>query len=178
MNGSGNGNQNHEYYAKKLEEVGSRPLDGLTVAEIAGLLREYSRYERLVADADAYARAPHPVRAQSQPSPAPPLLSHDEPVEEGNAIVLGVTLPCVSYQKDEFGASQVITARAPFLNERIGLYVATVIEKQLYRFSYTHKPGIKVYSDLELPLPVMTVMMPDWAMLETLLKVHGGCRYE
>lgn len=36
------------------------------------------------------------------------LIDNDEPVVEGNAIVLGVTLPVVSYQPYEFGASQVI----------------------------------------------------------------------
>ncbi len=82
------------------------------------------------------------------------LIDNDEPVCEGNCIVLGVTTPVVSYQAKEFGASQVITARADFLNEKIGLYFAIIFEKQLTMFSYNHKPGIQIYKDMMLPLPV------------------------
>lgn len=83
------------------------------------------------------------------------LTIHDEPVCEGNAIVLGVTLPAVSYQENEFGASQVITARANFLTRDIGLYFVSVLEKQTARFSYTNKPGIQIYKDMTISLPIV-----------------------
>lgn len=82
------------------------------------------------------------------------LVENNEPPVKGNAIVLGVTLPAVSYQPVEFGASQVITARAEFLNEPIGLYIVSLLEKQMQRFSYSKKPGIQIYKDLEIELPV------------------------
>lgn len=82
------------------------------------------------------------------------LVDNNEPPVEGNVIVLGVTLPAVSYQPVEFGASQVITARAEFLNEPIGLYIVSLLEKQILRFSYSKKPGIQIYKDLEIELPV------------------------
>lgn len=50
------------------------------------------------------------------------LIDIDEAPVEGNCIVLGVTLPAISYQPNEFGASQVITARAPFLNNKNSLF--------------------------------------------------------
>ena len=82
------------------------------------------------------------------------ILSNDEPYEQGNVIVLGVTLPAISYQERDFGASQVITARAPFLNSRNALYFMTVIKKAISKFSYTYKPGIEKYKNLEIMLPI------------------------
>ena len=81
------------------------------------------------------------------------LIENKEPPVDGNALVLGVTLPAVSYQPDEFGASQVITARANFLDENIGLFFVSIMQKQMAQFSYTHKPGIEVYKNLNIPLP-------------------------
>ncbi|NRO47344.1 hypothetical protein IMAU60201_01441 [Lactobacillus helveticus] len=82
------------------------------------------------------------------------LIKHNEPPVKGNCLVLGVTLPAVSYQPYEFGASQVITARCSFLNERIGLYFVTLLRKQMKLFSYTHKPGMERYKKLKIELPI------------------------
>lgn len=65
------------------------------------------------------------------------LIDNDEPVVEGNAIVLGVTLPVVSYQPYEFGASQVITARSEHLNELRGLFITSVINSFVIRNIHT-----------------------------------------
>lgn len=82
------------------------------------------------------------------------LIENNEPPVDGNAIVLGVTTPAVSYQPYEFGASQVIVARSDFLNELTGVYFVSILEKQMYQFSYQRKPGMQLYKDLELYLPV------------------------
>lgn len=83
------------------------------------------------------------------------LLSNDEPYEQGNAIVLGVTLPAVSYQEQDFGASQVITARSSFLKPLNALYFVAVIKKAISKFSYTYKPGIEKYKNLEIIIPIV-----------------------
>ena len=83
------------------------------------------------------------------------LLDGGENVYDGNAIVLGVTLPAVSYQELEFGASQVITARRDDLNPMRGLYLATAMRKALLpKYSYTNKPGIQKYKEDVIQLPV------------------------
>ena len=83
------------------------------------------------------------------------LLDNDEPVVEGNAIVLGVTLPVVSYQPYEFGASQVITARSEHLNELRGLFITSVINSFVIpKYSYVYKPGIQKYKQNVIPLPL------------------------
>ena len=83
------------------------------------------------------------------------LLDGGENVYDGNTIVLGVTLPAVSYQEIEFGASQVITARRDNLNPLRGLYIVTAMRKALLpKYSYTNKPGIQKYKDDIIQLPV------------------------
>ncbi|WP_081562424.1 N-6 DNA methylase [Parasaccharibacter apium] len=84
------------------------------------------------------------------------LIKHKENPVPGNCIVLGVTLPAISYQAVKFGASQVITARAKgnwSLNKLRGLYIATVLSKQMGRFSYGKKPGLQIYKDMTIELP-------------------------
>lgn len=83
------------------------------------------------------------------------LIEHNEAPVEGNAIVLGVTLPAVSYQPCEFGASQVITARNMHLNEQIGEYLVTVLTKHIAEFSYSKKPGMSIYKAMKIQFPVI-----------------------
>ncbi len=81
------------------------------------------------------------------------LIEHNEAPVSGNRIVLGVTLPAVSYQPREFGASQVITATSAWLNEINGIFISTAISKLMYKFSYNQKPGVQIYKDLKIQLP-------------------------
>ena len=89
------------------------------------------------------------------------LLDNDEAPVSGNAIVLGVTLPAVSYQKNEFGASQVITARSEHLDEKTGIYLVGVLSKYMKQFSYQRKPGMAIYKAMEVSFPVIESSNPD-----------------
>ena len=106
------------------------------------------------------------------------LIDNDEPVVEGNAIVLGVTLPVVSYQPYEFGASQVITARSEHLNELRGLFITSVINSFVIpKYSYVYKPGIQKYKQDVIPLPLKPSADPknytqddiDWDYMDTVM---------
>ncbi|KZK05281.1 type IIS restriction enzyme R protein (BCGIB) [Lactococcus cremoris] len=115
------------------------------------------------------------------------LIEHNEAPVSGNRIVLGVTLPAVSYQPKEFGASQVITAKANWLNQKNGVFIATAISKLMYQFSYGRKPGVQIYKDMEIKMPyqnneiafdyindfVETLEAERLATLEAYLKVTG-----
>lgn len=103
------------------------------------------------------------------------LIDNNEPVVEGNAIVLGVTLPVVSYQESEFGASQVITARNPNLTKNSGLFIASVMNAFLVpKYSYINKPGLQKYKNEIIPLPLKPGTNPadysqddiDWGYME------------
>ena len=107
------------------------------------------------------------------------LLDGGENVYDGNTIVLGVTLPAVSYQELEFGASQVITARRDDLNPVRGLYLVTAMRKALLpKYSYTNKPGIQKYKEDLIQLPVKEGADPsnyteddiDWCYMESTIR--------
>ena len=97
------------------------------------------------------------------------LIDTNEPPIKGNVIVLGVTLPAVSYQPIEFGASQVIEARADFLNEKNGLFFVISISKQMNRFSYQNKPGIEIYKNLKIQLPITQYNEIDFDFMESFI---------
>lgn len=90
------------------------------------------------------------------------LIDNGEAPVNGNAIVLGVTLPAVSYQKNKFGASQVITARSKNLDEKTGLYLVGVLSKYMEQFSYQKKPGMAIYKAMEVSFPVIENPNPDY----------------
>ncbi|WP_240318081.1 restriction endonuclease subunit S [Haemophilus influenzae] len=94
------------------------------------------------------------------------LIENDEVPISGNKIVLGVTLPAVSYQPEEFGASQVIVAEADWLNSKNGLFIVASIEKLMYLFSYSNKPGLKIYKSMEVDLPATKGNQLDFAYME------------
>lgn len=94
------------------------------------------------------------------------LVDHNEAPVEGNAIVLGVTLNACSYQPDEFGASQVITARSPYLNQWNGFFIASVLRLYIEQFDYQEKPGLEKYKALVIKLPATANGEPDWAYMD------------
>lgn len=81
------------------------------------------------------------------------LIDNNEAPVSGNRIVLWVTLPAVSYQPREFGASQVITAKADWLNEKIGNFIVIAISKLMYQFWYDKKPWVQIYKNMKIQLP-------------------------
>lgn len=96
------------------------------------------------------------------------LIDNNEAPVSGNRIVLGVTLPAVSYQPKEFGASQVITATADWLNEKNGTFISSVISKLMYQFSYSRKPGMQIYKDMVIQLPTKKGKI-DFEFMESLI---------
>ncbi|MCQ2199670.1 MAG: restriction endonuclease subunit S [Paludibacteraceae bacterium] len=94
------------------------------------------------------------------------LIDNDESPVEGNAIVLGVTLPAVSYQPYKFGASQVIVARADFLQEQIGLFIVPMLEKLMIQFSYSKKPGMQIYKNMFLSFPINASNEIDYTFMQ------------
>lgn len=74
--------------------------------------------------------------------------------------------------------------KARELTESLGLYLVAALNKVFAQQGYSYGEQLSSSDlrnqDLRVSLPVTTVMVPDWVMLETLLRVHGGggCRYE
>lgn len=65
---------------------------------------------------------------------------------------------------------------SPDVPHEAKLYFVTALEKVCKAKYVTFSDEINKHfkTDLAVSLPVTTVMVPDWAALETLLKVHGG----
>lgn len=98
------------------------------------------------------------------------LIKNNEAPVAGNKIALGVTLPAVSYQPEEFGASQVITGEAEWLNKYTGEYIVTIMSKMMYRFSYGTKPGLQIYKDMVVQLPSLPDGSPDFVFMENYIR--------
>ena len=100
------------------------------------------------------------------------LVDHNEPIVKGNCIALGVTLPAVSYQPDEFGGSQLIIARAKgdWMNGETGLYLATAIRMHIPEFSYNRKPGMKIYKAMDVMLPVTPNNQIDFTYMQNYIR--------
>ena len=93
------------------------------------------------------------------------LINNNESPVSGNRIVLGVTLPAISYQPREFGASQVITGTADWMNNVNGNFISVVISKLMYQFSYGSKPGMQIYKDMKIQLPA-NKNKPNYGLME------------
>ena len=98
------------------------------------------------------------------------LIENNEPPVEGNALVLGVTLNACSYQPEEFGASQVITARSPCLNKNNGFFIAAIVRKRIEQFDYKEKPSFEKYRALKIMLPIDKTGQPDWGYMEEYMR--------
>lgn len=98
------------------------------------------------------------------------LVENNEPPVEGNVLVLGVTLNACSYQPEEFGASQVITARSPYLNKYNGFFIAAIVRKRVKQFDYKEKPSFEKYRALKIMLPKDKTGQPDWAYMEEYMR--------
>jgi hypothetical protein len=104
------------------------------------------------------------------------LIDNNEAPVSGNRIVLGVTLPAVSYQSKEFGASQVITIKADWLNELNGIFISIAISKLMSQFSYNNKPGVQIYKKMKIQLPISKNGKIDFDFMESFIAELEGER--
>ena len=106
------------------------------------------------------------------------LIDNGETIYDGNTIMLGVMTPVSSYQEREFGASQSISLRAPFLNPLRGLFMVATIQAVIEpKYNYANIPGIQKYKEDVIPLPLKPSAAPsnynstdiDWNYMETVM---------
>ena len=106
------------------------------------------------------------------------LIDNGETIYDGNTIMLGVMTPVSSYQEREFGASQSISLRAPFLNPLRGLFMVAAIQAVIEpKYNYANIPGIQKYKQDVIPLPLKPSADLsnydstdiDWTYMETVM---------
>lgn len=81
------------------------------------------------------------------------------------------------YQKEPYFTGnkvKVMSIKGREMTENIALFLITCLNKAFSLFGWGQSYDVKVLADVKLSLPAMTVMIPDWDMLETLLKNAGG----
>lgn len=104
----------------------------------------------------------------------------DDQVMPGNCIVFvqqgDGSAGYTTYQPNDFYAISCVCCGYidGVLNEEIGMYLMAVLDKNKVFYSHSNSWSGEKLINTKMPLPYKTVMTPDWAMLETLLKVHGG----
>ncbi len=79
------------------------------------------------------------------------------------------------YQPDPFyavshGRVNVLTAQKFTLNKYIGLFIATLIMNEQYRYSYGRAVYSNVAADMTIKLPVTPDGSPDWQFMEDYIK--------
>ena len=86
-----------------------------------------------------------------------------EKIEVGNAIIIGDTTSTVSYQKDCFvTGDHIVVIRAKWLNEFTGLFIATLLQMEKYRYSYGRAYVVNSIVNTMIKLPVDNNDNPDW----------------
>ena len=94
-----------------------------------------------------------------------------ENIEKGNALVVGDTTATVSYQKDDFIAGDhIVVIRAEWLNEYTGLFIASILQKEKYRYSYGRAFKMKVIKNTIVKLPINPNNAPDYDFMEQYIK--------
>jgi len=93
--------------------------------------------------------------------------------EKGNVLVIdsAVTGFC-SYQKRNFSASDHVEKLAPkfHLNKYIGLFLATVINQDGFRYNYGRKYNQEKIKNTIIKLPADSSGSPDWIFMENYIK--------
>ncbi len=98
---------------------------------------------------------------------------YDYYTEEGNVLTVdSAVLGYCSYQEYNFSASDHVEKLIPkfVLNKYIGLFLATIINQEQYRFNYGRKASQTRLKELSIKLPVDKKGNPDWDYMENYIK--------
>ena len=87
---------------------------------------------------------------------------NDDKLELGNCITIGAEGAVAFYQKEDFlPGVKIYTLRCENLNESNGLFVATIINKSCYKYSYNRARISSIIENEEILLPEKDGS-PDW----------------
>lgn len=96
-------------------------------------------------------------------------------INPGNCITIGGETAIAFYQPVDFVAgNNMCRLSIEGLSENHYLYLAGVLNKLAKNYSYSNARTLERIKKEQIPLPVTTVTVPDWPMLESLLEANGG----
>ncbi len=95
-----------------------------------------------------------------------------KPTFKGNSITIGKVGVTTYYQESNFCASSDVTILHPSFqfNKYIGLFLATLIGKESFKWSYGKQIRLEDSKGLVIKLPVTNDGKPDWLFMENYIK--------
>lgn len=91
-------------------------------------------------------------------------------IEKGNAITIGDTTSTIYYQNEPFiCGDHIVILRAPFLTEKIGLFIVTLLNKERFRYNYGRSFKMDIVKSTNVLLPSMDDENPDWGRIEYII---------
>lgn len=92
-------------------------------------------------------------------------------IQKGNAITVGDTTATCFYQKEEFiTGDHMVVIRAKWLNELTGLFIVSLLNREMYKYSYGRAFVMDKIKETILNLPVTKEGTPDWQFMEDYIK--------
>lgn len=92
-------------------------------------------------------------------------------IEIGNAIIIGDTTATCFYQENEFiTGDHIVILRSSHLNKYSGLFIATMVKNEKYRFSYGRAFKKSLIEQSTILLPQTIEGNIDWKYMEDFIK--------
>ena len=92
-------------------------------------------------------------------------------IENGNAITIGDTTATIYYQKEQFiCGDHIVVLRAPFLNEILGIFIVSLLNKERFRYNYGRSFKMEIIKNTRILLPSTDSGKPDWKKVEDIVK--------
>lgn len=92
-------------------------------------------------------------------------------LEEGNCITIGAEGQYAFYQDQIFlPGVKVYTLRNEHLNQNIGLFICTLLNASVFKYSYGRARILEKIMEETIPLPVNEEGMPDWQYMNDIME--------
>lgn len=92
-------------------------------------------------------------------------------IEKGNAITIGDTTSTIYYQSRDFiCGDHMVVLRSKYFNIYTGLFIATLLNKERFRYNYGRAFTMDIIEETRIKLPVTPSGEPDWQFMEDYIK--------
>ena len=92
-------------------------------------------------------------------------------LNNGNCITIGAEGLYAFYQNQDFIAGvKIYTIKNEYLNKYIALFICTVLNQQIYKYSYGRARILEKIIDEKINLPTTQDNQPDWQFMEDFIK--------
>ena len=98
-------------------------------------------------------------------------LEKDDYLNDKNCITIGAEGLYAFYQNQDFIAGvKIYTIKNEYLNKYIALFICTVLNQQIYKYSYGRARILEKIIDEKINLPTTPDNQPDWQFMEDFIK--------